>query len=637
MIKLREGLPMIRNAAAILVPVLALVSLSSCAKKEAAITPPTVENYSYAKPAEVAVSHMDIDLDVDFDNHVLTGSASFLLDNKSKSNVIHFDTWALNIRDVVLEDDQGNEKKARFVVGDSLELIGRPLSVVIEPNTRRVTVHYRTTAAARGVQWLTPEQTAGKQHPYMYTQSEAIHARSWVPCQDTPAIRFTYTANVHVPGGLMALMSAENPRAVAADGNYRFEMKQPVPSYLLALAVGNIQYRATGPRTGVYSEPEMVDKAKWELADLEKMMEAAEKLGGPYRWGQYDVLVLPPSFPLGGMENPRLTFATPIIVAGDRSLVSLIAHEMAHSWSGNLVTNATWNDFWLNEGFTTYVERRIDEVLYGREYADMQTMLGIRDLNEEWDEIGKDSPDQALYVEYNGRNPDEVPTMAAYEKANLFLTMMEDSLGRGNWDKFLRQYFDSHAFQTMTTKHFIRYLKDNVFAEDSTRYDALKIDEWIYKPGIPSNAPRVASKRFDQVDMQIAAFKQGVSAKGLNTKGWVTIEWQRFLDNLPRPLPAARLQDLDTAYDFSHANAAIQRSWLPSVIAAKWEPGYPALENYLMTIGRRFFVRPIYMDLAKTPEGLEWARGVYKKARPGYHPMTQTGIDLVLYPEKKAE
>jgi aminopeptidase N len=251
------------------------------------------------------------------------------------------------------------------------------------------------------------------------------------------------------------------------------------------------------------------------------------------------------------MENPRLTFATPVIIAGDRSLVSLITHELSHSWSGNLVTNATWNDFWLNEGFTTYFERRIDEAIYGKEYAQMQDLLGMRDLKDEWDEAGKDSPDQALYVEYNGRNPDEEYTMAAYEKANLFLTMMEDSLGRAKWDKFLKGYFDSHAFQTMTTKRFIRYLKNNVFADDSTRYDALKIDEWIYKGGIPSNAPKIESKRFDQVDTQIAAFKQGVHAKGLNTKGWTTIEWQRFLDNLPRPLPAERLKDLDDSYDFS--------------------------------------------------------------------------------------
>ncbi|HET6347984.1 MAG TPA: M1 family metallopeptidase [Candidatus Krumholzibacteria bacterium] len=625
---------MIRKAAITLLVLASLTMMVSCGgkKKSAAITPPTVHDYSYSNTGEIAVSHLALDLNVDFDKKVISGTAGFLLDNKTGGRVVTFDTWALAIEGVTLEDDQGNLTDARFVIGDSLPLVGRPLSVVIEPNTRRVTVKYHTTAASDGVQWLSPEQTAGKKLPYVYTQSEEIRARSWVPCQDTPAIRFTYTANVHVPPGMLALMSAENPREKAADGVYRFEMKQPIPSYLLALAVGNLEYRAISPRTGVYSEPEVVDKAKWELADLEKMMQATEKMYGPYRWGQYDVLVLPPSFPLGGMENPRLTFATPVIIAGDRSLVSLIAHEMAHSWSGNLVTNADWNDFWLNEGFTTYIERRIDEAVYGREYANMQTLLGMRDMEEEWDEIGKDSKDTALYVEYNGRNPDEMPTMAAYEKGNLFLTMMEDSLGRTKWDAFLKKYFDDHAFQTMTTKKFLRYLKDNMFAADSTRYNSLKIDEWVYGPGLPSNCPKITSKRFDQVDTQVAAFKNGVPAKLLAARGWTAIEWERFLTGLP-VISAAKAQDLDETYNLSHGNAVVQRYWFPVAIDAHYDAANAAIENFLMTVGRRFIVRPVYMELAKTPEGLEFARAVYKKARPGYHAMTQTGIDLVLYPK----
>lgn len=614
---------------------LALVALS-CGKKGPAFAPPAAENYSYSRPAEVSVAHMDLDLDLDFDQRVISGTAAFHLDNKAKANVVHFDTWALVIREVILEDDQGREKAARFVVGDSLPIVGRPLSVGIEPNTRRVTIRYRTTADAEGVQWLSPAQTAGKQHPYMFTQSQSVHARSWVPCQDTPANRFTYTANVRVPAGLLALMSAENPREKSADGVYRFEMKQAIPSYLLALAAGNIEYRAVGPRTGVYSEPETIEKAKWEFSDLEKMMKAAEGMYGEYRWEQYDLLVLPPSFPFGGMENPRLSFVTPVLVAGDRSLVSVVAHELAHSWSGNLVTNETWNDFWLNEGFTTYFERRIDEALYGREYAEMQTMMGIRDMKLETDEIGEDSKDTALYVEYADRNPDEVPTTFAYEKGALFLRMMEDSLGRDNWDRFLKGYFDSHAFQTMTTKRFIRYLKENLFAgEDSTRYASLKIDEWIYQAGMPSNAPVVKSQRFDAVDAQIAAFKSGVPASGLYAKGWTTLEWQRFLDGLPQQLAHERLQDLDDKFKFSQANAVLQRSWFPIVINSNYQPAYPALEEFLTTIGRRYLLRPVYMELAKTPEGLEFARRVFKKAKPGYHAITQTGIELVLYPEEK--
>jgi aminopeptidase N len=626
---------MVRQAAANLVVVLLAITALSCARKPEPIVAPEVENYSYARPEEVAVTHMDLDLTVDFERRVIAGTAALDLDQRVPAPAVHLDTWALSIREVTAEDDRGRSKPAHFVVGDSLALIGRPLSVAITPKTRRVVIRYETTAGARGVQWLGPEQTAGKQQPYVFTQSQAIHARSWVPCQDTPALRFTYTARVRVPEGLMALMSAKNPREKSPDGVYQFEMKQPLPSYLLALAAGDIEYRAIGPRTGVYSEPSLVEKAAWEFADLETMMSTVEKMNGPYRWEQYDVLVLPPSFPLGGMENPRLSFLSPVLLAGDRSLVSTVAHELAHSWSGNLVTNATWNDFWLNEGFTTYFERRIVEAIYGREFERMQVLLGLRDLRLEYDEIGEDSKDTALYIDCAGRNPDEVPTASAYEKSYLFLRMMEDSLGRDNWDAFLRRYFDAHAFQTMTTERFVRYLKNTVFADDSTRYTALRIDEWIYGPGIPSNAPVVKSERFDRVDAQVAAFARGTSARRLQTDGWTTIEWQRFLDSLPSPLPAARLEDLDEAFDFSHANAVVQRSWFPCVIAARYEPAYPAIESFLMTIGRRYLVRPVYLELAKTPEGLEFARRVYEKARPGYHAVTQTGIDLILYPEEQ--
>ncbi len=385
-----------------------------------------------------------------------------------------------------------------------------------------------------------------------------------------------------------------------------------------------------GPRSGVYAEPGVVDAAVSEFADLEKMIDTAESLLGPYRWEQYDVLVLPPSFPYGGMENPRLTFATPVLLAGDRSLVSVITHELSHSWSGNLVTNATWNDFWLNEGFTTYFERRLDEALYGKEYTDMQVMLGKRDLDGELAERGAGNKDTALYVELAGRDPDEVMGSTPYEKGYFFLRMLEESFGRETFDAFLRRYFDTHAFQTMTTERFVAFMKQDLFANDEARYVSLKVDEWIYQPGLPSNAPVPHSTRFDQVDTQITAFVKGTPAKQLATGGWTTNEWQRFLDNLPQPLPAGRLRDLDATFHLSQANAVVQRSWFPNVIAARYQPAYPALENFLMTIGRRYLVRPVYQKLAETPDGMEFARRVYAEARPGYHSLTTNGIDPVL-------
>ncbi|MCI0451584.1 MAG: M1 family metallopeptidase [Candidatus Latescibacteria bacterium] len=606
--------------------IVALVAFAPACQKKATIAPPTVvEDYSYARLDEVAVTHMDLDLIVDFGLQTISGIAAFDLDNKSDANVVHFDTWALHIQDVTIDG-----KEARWQLGDSVALLGRPLSVAITPESRRVTVRYATTNDARGVQWLMPPQTLGKHHPYVYTQSQSYHARSWVPCQDTPANRFTYSARVHVPAELLAVMSASNPQERSVEGVYQFEMKQPIPSYLLALAVGDIAYRRIGPRTGVYSEPGLVKAAAAEFSDMENMMDAAEAMMGPYLWERFDVLVLPPSFPFGGMENPRLTFATPVLVAGDRSLVSVIVHELAHSWSGNLVTNATWNDFWLNEGFTTYLERRLDEVLYGREYMEMQTLLGLRDVDLDFEEYGVDHKDSALLLDLGDRDFEEVSTTAAYEKGCLFLRMLEESFGRETFDPFLRGYFDAHAFQTMTTERFVAYMKEHLFANDEAKYAELLVDDWIYKPGMPANTPKPKSTRFKQVDAQIAAFARGTPARFLQTEGWTTNEWQRFLDNLPQPLTHERLADLESAFRFEKMNAVVQRSWFPNVIASKYEPAYPALEDFLLSIGRRYLIRPVYMKLAETPEGLEFARRVYAQARPGYHAITQQGIDPVL-------
>jgi aminopeptidase N len=428
----------------------------------------------------------------------------------------------------------------------------------------------------------------------------------------------------------MAVMSARNPKTRSADGVYTFEMNQPIPSYLLALAVGDIDYRELSERAGVYSEPSVVDKAAWEFADLKDMMSTAEDMYGPYRWDQYDVLVLPPSFPYGGMENPRLSFLTPVLVAGDRSLVSVVCHELAHSWSGNLVTNRTWDDLWLNEGFTTYFERRMDEVLYGREYMEMQALLGVRDLDLEFEEVGADNKDSSLYIQLAGRDPDETVNNVPYEKGYLFLRLLEESFGRETFDAFLRTYFDTYAFQTMTTQEFVPYMKRELFQGDEETYAALGVDQWIYGTGLPANAPRPQSTRFDQVDAQMSAFVNGTPAGKLKTSGWTTNEWQRFLDNLPQPLPAARLADLENTFHFNTANAVVQRSWFPNVIAARWQPGYGAMEAFLMTIGRRYLVRPVYMKLAETPDGMVFAQRVYAQARPGYHSITVNGIDPVL-------
>lgn len=380
---------------------------------------------------------------MDFEQHRISGVATWTVENKARAAVLHLDTYELTIDSVTV-----NGKKVPHSLDAPSAQLGSRLNIPVGADAGQVAIWYKTSNKATALQWLEPAQTLGEKYPYLYTQSESIYARTWIPCADGPGIRFTYNARVTVPQGLMALMSAENPQLRNDSGIYHFKMEQPVPAYLMALAAGDINFAAIDGRTGVYAEPAMLEKSQYELAEVGKMVTTAESLYGPYRWGRYDVLVLPPGFPLGGMENPRLTFSTPTIIAGDRSLVSLIAHELAHSWSGNLVTNATWEDFWLNEGFTVYFECRIMEAMMGADYADMLWELGYQDMEGTVNSIGKESKDTWLKLDLATRHPDDGLTDIAYEKGAHFLRLIEERTGRAKMDTFLRHYFDTHAFKT---------------------------------------------------------------------------------------------------------------------------------------------------------------------------------------------
>jgi len=575
--------------------------------------------HSFARPGEAVVRHLALDLEVDFNRRWLRGSATLHIEAAPDARELVLDTHGLTVDRVTLDDGMF----AAFVIGDPKPHLGAPLTIPIKPETKSVTVHYASAPDAAAVQWLSPEQTAGGKHPFVFTQSQAILARTWVPCQDSPGIRMTYEATIRVPKGLMAIMSAENATEVSADGVYHFRMPQPIPSYLLALAAGDLEFRPLGHNSGVWAEKPMIEASAYELADTPQMIEAAEKLYGPYRWGQYDVLVLPPSFPFGGMENPRLTFATPTILAGDRSLVNLVAHELAHSWSGNLVTNATWNDFWLNEGFTVYFERRIMEEVSGRDYAEMLALLGRQDLEATVAELPE--RDTHLYLDLTGRDPDEAATKLPYEKGYFLLRLIEEHVGRAPWDAFLRDYFDRHAFQSMTTAAFVDELQQ--------AFPALPVDVnvWINGPGIPDNAPVVKSDAFTKVEDQVKAFEKGTPAAQLATKQWSTHEWIHFLRHLPKSLTLAQMTDLDAALGFTASgNSEILHEWLLQAIEHNYEPAYPALERFLLRQGRRKFLKPLYQKLAETPDGFERARAIYTKARPMYHSVSYRTIDQIL-------
>ena len=596
-------------------------STTTTAEQKAAIP----ASHSWSRPEEAAVEHITLDLNVDFAKKQLAGTAALRIKNSGNANKLVLDARDLTINKVTLD----NGSPAQHRLGDAQETFGAPLEIDITPQTKVVTIEYVTSPNAAALQWLEPAQTAGKKYPFLFSQSQSILARTWVPLQDTPGVRFTYDATVHVPKELLAVMSAENPIKKTADGVYKFSMPQPIPSYLMAISVGDLAFRSLGTNTGVYAEPSTVDVARREFADTQKMVAAAEELYGPYRWGRYDMLVLPPSFPFGGMENPRLTFLTPTMIAGDRSLVSLIAHELAHSWSGNLVTNGNWNDFWLNEGFTTYIERRISEKLYGRDHAEMLWTLGLKDLNDDFALVPE--KDEHLVLDLSGRDPDEGATQVPYEKGALFLRLIEETAGRDKFDAFLRKYFDDHAFQTMSTERFLQLLRERLLVPNQIDESRLQIDAWLHQPGLPANAPVAKSQAFVKVEEQAKAFAGGASATALQVGNWTTQEWLHFIHALPKDIGPAKMAELDARFKFKESgNNEILAAWLELAVDNKYEAAYPALENFLTVQGRRKFLKPLYTKLAATPEGLERAKRIYAKARPTYHSVSVQTIDEIL-------
>jgi leukotriene-A4 hydrolase len=587
--------------------------------------------HSLSNSRQVRVTTLDLDLNVHFDKKILKGTAKLgFTPIDEKADALVLDTRKLQIDKAELSEDGTHWGATRFAIGKEDPILGSALSISITPSARYVRIAYQTDPAASGLQWLTPEQTAGKKTPFVYSQSEAIHARSWIPIQDTPSVRVTYSARIHTTSDAFAVMSAFNAPNSLKVGDYAFQLGNPIPAYLIALAAGDIGYKSTGRRSAIYAEPQVLDAAAREFEDMGKMLDAAEELFGPYRWDRYDVLVLPPSFPFGGMENPRLTFATPTVLSGDKSLVSLVVHEMAHSWSGNLVTNATWSDFWLNEGYTVYLERRILEHLYGKDRAEMEAALGRQELEQEMAHLAP--RDQILHIDLKGRDPDDGATSVPYEKGYLFLAYLEKVFGRERFDNYLRSYFDKYSFQSITTETAIAFMKATLFEQNPDLAKQIPLDEWINKAGIPPTAPRIHSKLFDQVDAAAKSWIAGSDDEAVSKSAkWSTQEWLRFLRQMPPTLGTSGMQRIDTAFHLTKSgNDEILADWLLMAVKFHYEPAYPKMTEFLETVGRRKYIKPIYEELVKTPQGRERALRIYRVARPAYHPIAQTTIDGIL-------
>ena len=615
---------------ALLLPIAFIIGCNSNTGETSkeAVDSTATDPHTLSQPGKAIVKHLDLALDVDFTTQQLSGKASWTIQNLAKVDKIVFDTKAMRILKVTTGDE---EKEAKFILAKEVEFLGQALEVPIDAATTKVNIYYATSKDAGALQWLTPQQTAGKKKPFLFTQSQPILARSWVPSQDGPGIRFTYNATVKVPADLMAVMSAENSQTKNPNGVYHFTQTKPIPSYLMALAVGDLAFKAVDHRSGVYAEPSVLLKATWEFADMGRMIDAAEKLYGPYQWGRYDVLVLPPSFPYGGMENPNLTFATPTVIAGDRSLVSLIAHELAHSWSGNLVTNASWNDMWLNEGFTTYFERRIVEELYGKEEAKMQEMLGRQDLENIVKDLGATHANTHLKLNLKDKDPEEATSDIAYEKGYAFLRTIEETVGRAKLDSFLKGYFNRNSFQSKSTEQFLAELDKNLMSSDPSFAEKIKLKDWVYGPGIPANVAPAISIQFAAIDSSIAQWQKTKSLTGLNQKIKTTNSLLYFIRHLPDSITPTDMAAIDKEFKFTQSgNTEVQTAWYTLAIRHKYQPAYSSVETFLIHVGRRKFLRPLYGELIKTPEGKEWAKRIYAKARANYHPVSYTTIDAML-------
>ncbi|MCW5962601.1 MAG: M1 family metallopeptidase [Bryobacterales bacterium] len=655
-----------------LLMIAALLLVGGCSRKTAMFDlqnpNANVDLHSYAQPAEWRTSHIHLDLDVDFARKVLRGTARLHLERLAGATggALMLDTRDLKVEkaEYTTAERIDDWEPAEIALGESDPILGAPLRVTIPSDARMVRVHYETSPGAAALQWLEPAQTAGRKQPFLFTQSQAIQARSWIPLQDSPGVRASYSANIRVPKPLVAVMSAvmEGPKreddgdaAVANVTEYRFLQQRKIPAYLVALAVGDLAFANIDPearkeaesaskvanndqseprrvrgRTGIYAEPAMLDAAAREFEDTEQMIRVVEKRFGRYRWGRYDLLILPPSFPFGGMENPCLTFATPTVIAGDKSLVALVAHELAHSWSGNLVTNATWRDFWLNEGFTVYLERRIIEDLYGKERADLEAVLAYNELLEEMETLPP--RDQVLYVDLAGRDPDEGFTSVPYEKGALFLTAIEQAVGRETFDEFLRDYFAHHSFHSITTQEFLNYLGDQLFRVNPGLETTVPVMAWLTEPGLPKGHPVPESTLLESVNREAQQFASGSKpARVLPFKEWSSLQQLRFLRALPKDLGTAKMQALDDAFRLTASrNAEVLSQWLLMAVRNGYSPANPRVERFLIEVGRRKFLKPLYEELVKSPEGRVRARAIYAKARSGYHPMAAATVDGIL-------
>ncbi|KEO92107.1 aminopeptidase [Erythrobacter longus] len=609
------------------------------------------DDQTFAKPKEARVTHIDLDLAMDFDAKTIGGTATLDVLAADEADSIILDSNGLRVSAVT--DEAGNALE--FGLGETVEGKGEPLTIELPAQklereadlgegdlapTHRIVVEYVSAPEAEALQWLSPEQTAGGEHPFIFSQGQAINNRTWIPTQDSPGIRQTWEATISAPEPLNVVMSGVVQGDPKEEGNrrdFRFVMNNPVPPYLIAIAAGNIEFRELGPRSGVWAEPEVIEAAAQEVGDTEEMIDAGIALFGDYRWGRYDMIVLPPAFPYGGMENPVMTFLTPTFIAGDRSNNGLVAHELAHSWSGNLTTYSSWRDGWLNEGVTSYFENRIVEEVYGKERAEQEYALSYAGLVSGIEDAGADNPATAMRSP-DGISPFDTKGFAIYDKGTVFLRTVENIIGREKFDAWLTQWFDSHAFEPVTSEMFLADLREKLIGDDAELEERLMLNEWVYGTGLPENAWKPDDAAFAEVDSAVAAYASDATLPDVDAwRGWTAAEQRRFLEELPQELSNEQLSALDTALGLSQTeNNEVLFLWLEAALRNEFDPAVPQAERFLARVGRNKFVSPLFSALNDTAWGKPIAQRIYAKTRSSYHAYTRGNVDDTLQYEKPA-
>jgi len=583
-----------------------------------------MDPHSYFDTDQPRAKHVRLRWQVDFHTQQLTGDATLVFE-KPSSGQVDLDSKGLTIASV----QTPTGRNVPYALGDDEPILGRKLRLDLPADTSEVTIAYHTSPEALALQWLDPAQTAGKRHPFLFSQCQAIHARTILPIQDTPRARVTYDAAVTVPEPLTAVMSAgpRGQRQTTTGRTFAFAMPQQIPPYLLALAVGHLASRELGPRSRIWAEPETVDAAAYEFADVEAMIERAESLFGPYDWERYDMLVLPPSFPYGGMENPRMTFLTPTVLAGDRSLVDVVVHELAHSWTGNLVTNATMEHFWLNEGFTTWTERRILTALHGEDVGVLAWAIGQQALDESVARFGIDSPLTRLRLQLQGIDPDDAFSSIPYEKGARFVVALERTVGRERFDQFMRDYMHRFRFQSITSEEFIQFLD----AQLPGTSEKVLAQQWLYETGMPPNAPVFTSARLEELMALAQAWTAGTRPSAAQLQAWGAREILVFLQHLPRQLDHASLAWLEAHLHLTgRGNYEILVEWLTIAGGSDYEPVFGRIREVLTQVGRMKFLRPLFVALGRHARTQQLGREIYDAAKATYHSLSRRVIEATM-------